>query len=370
MDVRTAVRSLRPARAVLLVLGLLAALLSAALPAAGSAHAAAAAPDRWGFVFMDNPTPPPGYVPDPSRQWGSWTSPSTNPVTVDPLGGGTYLLHFPQIGGPGGVAHVTAVDTNGGFCQLLDWQQNGTVEDVVVSCYGPSGAPQNLPFTAVYSAGSGALPTPVGSYGYIDSTPSGSIVSQYNSTGATNFVSHGGTGVWKASLPNLGLSTFSGNFQATAVNPQQGARCKIGDWAPDSSGQTAIVACFNSAGAPLDTEWTLSYTYQRPIIGFAFPRLFGYQWFNGSLPAATNFNSATASNGISVGGTLYTVSMPVVGVPPDDSQITGFGMDPGYCDLAKPWGRSSGTALILVNCFNPGGKPINSRFFTTYTEGI
>ncbi|MFB7384008.1 hypothetical protein ACFCZ4_00195 [Streptomyces microflavus] len=93
MHARTAAPSRRPARAVLLVFAMLAALLAAAVPAATPAHAAV--PDRWGFAYLDNATPPPGYVPDPSRQWGSWTSPSTNPVKVDQIGLGSYVVPFP-----------------------------------------------------------------------------------------------------------------------------------------------------------------------------------------------------------------------------------------------------------------------------------
>lgn len=63
MHVRTSHLSSRPVRAVLLVLGMVAALLAAAFPAAGPAHAAV--PDRWGFAYLDNATPPPATHPTP-----------------------------------------------------------------------------------------------------------------------------------------------------------------------------------------------------------------------------------------------------------------------------------------------------------------
>lgn len=99
MHARTVAPSFRPVRAVLLVLTTLAAVVAVALPTAGPARAAV--PDRWGFAFLDNPTPPAGYVPDPTRQWGSWPSPASNPVKVDQLAVGSYLVHFPFIALPG-----------------------------------------------------------------------------------------------------------------------------------------------------------------------------------------------------------------------------------------------------------------------------
>ncbi|CAM5242432.1 hypothetical protein SCYAM73S_00975 [Streptomyces cyaneofuscatus] len=125
----------RPGRAVLLVFAMLAALLAAAVPTATTAQAAV--PDRRGFAYLDNATPPAGYVPDPSRQWGSWTSPSTNPVKVDQIGLGSYVVHFPLIGGPGGVAHATAVSSAARWCQIADWKTVGSGQDVYVDSSPP-----------------------------------------------------------------------------------------------------------------------------------------------------------------------------------------------------------------------------------------
>ncbi|MFJ6214239.1 hypothetical protein ACIQGZ_13020 [Streptomyces sp. NPDC092296] len=357
----------RPLQAVLLVVGLLAALLAAALPTATTAHAAV--PDRWGFAYLDNPTPPPGYSPDPTRQWGSWPSPSSTPVTVDQLGLGSYVVHFPQIGGPGGVAHVTAVNKAGDWCQLNAWQPNGPNEDVYVSCYRPGGAPDNSAFTVLYTASTGAPSSPVGSYGYLFSDVSGALLAQYNSTGAANSVGKGGVGIWKAWLPNLGLSDYSGNLQVTAVDPKRPARCKVSDWGPSSSGQTVLVACYDANGKPYDTRWTLSYSYQRAVHGPVYPpKAFGYLWFNGSLPPQTNFNSVGGSNSLGISGSVFIVTMPYVANPPDHSQVTAYGSDPGYCGLATPWDRSGGTASLYVDCFDPGGAPVKGQFFAAYTS--
>ena len=361
-------RSVRPVRPVLLVLAVLAALLAVALPAAGPARAAV--PDRWGFAFLDNPTPPVGYVPDPTRQWGSWPSPAVNPVKVDQLAVGSYLVHFPLIAGPGGIAHATAVGRTGNWCQIKGWSTAGTGQDVAVNCYKSGGAPDNTLFTVLYTTSSGTPSPAGGSYGYTYSAVSGAVLAQYNSAGAVNTVSHGSTGVWKAWLPGLGLSTAAGNIEVTAVDAVQGARCKVADWVPGATGQTVVVACFNAANAPYDTQWTLSYSLKRAVHGPAFPpKSFGYLWFNGGVPAATNFNSSGAANTLA-GSVPFTVTLPGVAVPSDTAHATAYGPGPGWCGLALPWARSAGTVSLYTICFNAGGSPVSAPFLTPYTSAV
>ncbi|MFB8166624.1 hypothetical protein [Kitasatospora purpeofusca] len=358
----------RAVRALLLVLAVLAALVGVSLPAAGPAHAAV--PDRWGFAYLDNPNPPLGYVPDPSRQWGSWPTPATNPVKVDQLGTGSYVVHFPLIAGPGGIAHVTAVSRTGSWCQVRSWGTAGTGQDVTVGCYRPGGAPEDNRFTVLYTTSSGVPSPPGGSYGYVFANPTGSVITQYNSAGGTNTVGPGGTGIWKVWLPGLGQSTPVGNLQVTAVDATAGARCKVADWSPSATGQTVVVACFNAASAPYNTRWTLSYAEKRAVHGPAFPPSnFGYLWFNGGLPPGTNYNSSGAVNTLT-GSVPYTVNLPNVAVPSDTAQVTAFGPGPDYCGLATPWNRSAGTVNLFALCFNSSGSPIASRFFTAYTSAF
>ncbi|MFE6869538.1 hypothetical protein ACFVFS_23660 [Kitasatospora sp. NPDC057692] len=361
-------RAFRAVRALLPVLAVLAALLGVSLPAAGPAHAAV--PDRWGFAYLDNPAPPPGYVPDTTRQWGSWPSPAANPVRVDKVGTGSYVVHFPLIAGPGGIAHVTAVARTGSWCQVRGWATAGSGQDVAVGCYRTGGAPEDNRFTVLYTTSSGVPSTAVGGYGYVFANPTGSVVTQYNSTGGTNVVGPGGTGVWKVWLPGLGQSTPAGNLEVTAVDAANGARCKVADWAPSSTGQTVIVNCYNAGNVLYNTRWTLSYSEKRAVHGPALPpNSYGYLWFNGGLPAATNFNSSGAVNTLA-GSVPYTVNLPNIAVPSDTAQVTAFGPGPDHCTLAAPWNRSAGTVNLYPICFNASGSPLPSRFFTAYTSAF
>jgi hypothetical protein len=358
-------------RAGLLALSVLAVLAAALLP---TSRAAASVPDQWGFAYLDDATPPPGYTPDPTRQWGSWTAPSGNPVTVDQTGLGTYTVRFPQIAGKNGVAHVTAVDPKGIACQVAGWTAGGPDELVGVSCFAPSGAPANSRFTVLWTTSSGTLPPGPSGYGYVYSDVSGALLSTYNSSGGANAVSKGGVGEWKAWLPGLGAASMMGDLQVTAVDPKQDAHCKPAVWSPNAAGQTVVVRCTDANGKPYDTRWTLSYSVQRAVHGPAFPpKSFGYlMLLNGTVPSGTTYNSSGALNGAGMSSpTAWAVLMPKIAVPADHAQATAYGTDPGYCTFTGPWDRPSGDVMLHVGCWDPTGAPYpKESFFTAYTSAF
>src|SRR5512139_682223 len=144
-----------------------------------SQSAQAAVPDRFGFALFTG-----GVV---SEQW-----PPATTVALGPPG--RYAVTFPGQGFPGGVVHVVAVHNAiaappGRWCQADGWGIAGVDEIVKVSCYAPGGVLDPTPgFSVMFAASSG--PVAGGLYGYIHSTAAGAIVSQYNSVGGPNSVTH------------------------------------------------------------------------------------------------------------------------------------------------------------------------------------
>jgi hypothetical protein len=113
----------------------------------------------------------------------------------------------------------------------------------------------------------------------------------------------------------------------------------------------------------------LSYSHLRSVYGPAFPpKSFAYLWYDGSLPALTNYNSSGATNTLAGSGATFTVTMPSVAVPPDTAQVTAYGKGPDYCGMYTPWARTSGSARLSVACFGPGGTPVRAPFFAAYTS--
>jgi hypothetical protein len=327
----------------------------------GGGSAAAAAPDRFGFVLWN------GAVV------ASGTSPAG--TTVGVVGLGQYKITFAGAAAAGGVAHVTAINSAPHWCQVNGLGPVGADEVVTISCYRAGGAPDGTGFSAIFGSSSGPA-SAVGSFGYVDSAASGALVSQYNSAGLGNTVIHTGIGQW--SVKFAGLSTpgpTDGSLQATAVSPAPvPARCKVLGWSSSSSGQIAQVTCFDASGALADTRFTLTYQYQRSLYGgFAPPKYFGYLW-NQPVggPPSTNFNSilGPGANTLSA-GTLSLVTFPSLAVLPDDIQVTASGPGSDFCGLNIAWAHAGADTIVRdVNCFTNAGAPSAAGFLISDNSAL
>jgi hypothetical protein len=230
----------------------------------------------------------------------------------------------------------------------------------------------------MFSSSSGR-PAGGGQFAYLDANPIGPFLNQYNSSGAVNTVTAGGVGVYTVRLPGLGLPPGgrAGSLQATAVNAGIPARCKVGDWAHAGPDVLVRVLCFNAAGAPLNTRFTLSYQQQRALFGGLLPpREFGYLWFAPPTgPAPTNFNSivgAGANTATPSGPGLTYVTFPRLFGPPDNVQVTASGFGSEFCGMMFRWvgSAAAGTVVRNVNCWTNAGTPVNTGFLISFTTAV
>ncbi|GAB2592976.1 hypothetical protein [Kribbella endophytica] len=320
--------------------------------------AAAAVPDRKGWVLWNQTS-------GTTTAYGTWPAPTT--VTV--VGVGRYQVKFPGQGAPNGVVHVTAVNNAPHWCQAENWFQSGADEIVNIRCYRVGGALDPSGFSAFFVRASGG-PAP-GPYGYVDSAASGALVSQYNSVGAPNTSTPTGVGQWLVKFPGLVTGgPLDGSVQATAVNAATGARCKVSAWLSTAGGQEVKVLCFNSAGALLNTRFTLTYQHKVSLYGAAVPpKYYGYFLFQpGVGPATTNLNSVLglgANTVMSAGPGLFLVTFPRIAFPQNTVQVTAYGANPNFCGLNTGWtNSSSGPDLFVrdVNCFTNAGAPVTAGF--------
>src|SRR6185437_11133728 len=219
--------------------------MTAVAAVAGAGSAGAAVPDRYGFVLWN------GAV------IGSGTTPAASTVAV--IGVGQYKIDFVGQAAAGGVAHVTAINTVPHWCQLNTFGPAGADEIVTVSCYKVGGAPDPSAFSAIFDSSTG--PVGPGSFGYVNSTVGGALISQYNSSGAANAVAHLAPGQWTVKFPGVASpGPMDGNLQATAVSqPGVPMRCKILSWTSNPDGQAVQVNCYNAAGVLTDTQFTLTF---------------------------------------------------------------------------------------------------------------
>ncbi|WP_347586357.1 hypothetical protein [Acrocarpospora sp. B8E8] len=354
---------------------ILLALVSAALVAAGltalSGPAQAAVPNRWGFALVNIPS----GVPDPSHQAGSW--PAAFSVNVSPGVVGQTFVRFPQIGGPGGIVHVTAVVSAPAWCQVEKWNAVGVDEVVSVRCYRFGGVPGFVPFTIVYEESSGPLPPGTHGFGYV-AYNGAAVVGSYNSVLAANTVVPGGLGVWTVTLNGMGSPSPAGNIQVTAVNPTAPARCKVGGWAPSAAVQTVQVRCHDGVNNPFNTGWNLTYQRERAITGGAIPpKNFAYTFdLNPAnpgpyvpAPPGINYNSQGGVNTVQTAGAgMRLVFFPRVGVLRDHVQVTAYGPGPEYCNLLTTWGTGGSQATVRdVVCYNATTR-LDRQSLVTYTS--
>jgi hypothetical protein len=315
--------------------------------------AGAAVPDRFGFVLWN------GAVV------GTGTTPAASTVAV--LGLGQYRITFVGQAAAGGVAHVTAINTVPHWCQLNSFGPVGADEIVNVSCHKVGGPLDATAFSAIFDSSTG--PVGPGSFGYVNSTAGGALISQYNSAGAGNTVLHTGAGQWTVNFPGVASpGPMDGSLQATAVSsPGAPMRCKILAWASGGGGQTVKVNCYNPAGVLTDSQFTLTYQYLRALYGgFAPPKYFGYLW-NQPVggPVSTNYNNPVGPGAnVLTPGVLATVKFPALAVLPDDIQVTGYGSTSDFCGLTNPWTHAGPDTIARdVNCFTNAGAAVASGFF-------
>lgn len=337
-----------------------------------SAPATAAAPDHWGFAYSNDPMPAAAYIPDMSRQWGSWKPAFAGWASVQPVGVGRFLVRFPMIASRNGVAHVTAVSSDPRWCQVENTFPLGADQGILVQCYRQGGAPDWTRFAVMYSTSSG--PAAPGAYAYLRSDPAGGLLHSYNSTGALNAVGQVGLGVYRVHLPDVGTGKLAGHLQVTGQSPVALPRhCKVARWDPAGRGYQVIVRCFDGAGAPADSGFNLTYHRERAVFGgLAPPKRFGYLWTPG-LGTPADFNSAGAVNTVVVSGVgQRLVQFDAVGLAETHVQVTGFGNNPDYCGLQEVWKLIGGNAVVRnVICFDGiTGARADNDFFVSYTSRV
>ncbi|WP_051110510.1 hypothetical protein [Longispora albida] len=365
--------SIRIKARLLAVLALAAGLAASSLGMAAPAQAATA--DRWGYALVDNPVVPIWAGLNPARNWVTTGVPSAQGGKIAT---GRFMVKFPGIGTPGnkGVAHVTTVDRNGNYCEVVKWFQSGLDELVDVACFKPGGIAADTAFSVLFTVSSGVLGVPPGSHAYAQ-YGTVSLVQAYNSTGGAVVVAPIGAGQYQVRLNGvLGTAgVLAGNVQATAIQPNLAPRrCKIYKWYPSGLDVIAHVFCFNQAGALTNTEFNLSYHRERSVTGsFAPPKYIGY--LDTISGGQTNFNYVMGgfgfnSFGPSVPVGRYTVKYPQLGVKETHAQITAHGAGSNYCNLTQNWLHSGPDAIVDVICFDNTGASATHNFLSTFTSRV
>jgi hypothetical protein len=220
---------------------------------------------QGGYVFADQPTTW-TYTPSLGTQWNS-----TGAAITISHGNSTgyYMVRFPGQSFSGGTVQVTAVGWGAEHCKVVEWRDIGVADQqAVVACFDNSGRGVDTLFSAVLSKGS---PFNTPSYGYVvaDEPTNPSYISYLAATrvyanGVRGPVSITRSGVGRYTVYFQGLGGASKeptSVKVTGYGPTADA-CKLVGWAFRSA--SVDVACFNPAGAPVDTKFTA--TFLQPFV--------------------------------------------------------------------------------------------------------
>jgi hypothetical protein len=311
------------------------------------------------------------------------------PATITNTDVGRYTVEFPNIGlstdgnGYYGNPQVTAYGPGTERCQIRTWYPSGTGLLVEVWCSSPV-VGDVFGFANTQFAVSFNVETSASDLGYayisnedlpLNETRDVLWSKSFNSTGGTNTVVRTGTGTYRVSFP--GVNGADGVAEVSAVANLPPAYCKVVNWS--TSGVN--VACFNIAGGPMDSGFTLAYgrlaTRGGSSFGYATIQKGGSFFFptwsvtNARTRLTSPFTfphdggSAIFVRRTSVGH--FSVTFPELIPTLSSVKVTARGAGSASCKVVNwlPDGKVGTTASVF--CFTGAGAATDSDFTISYT---
>ncbi|MGI5246739.1 hypothetical protein [Dactylosporangium sp. CA-139066] len=193
----------------------------------------------------------------------------------------------------------------------------------------------------------------------------GSATVPTGTTPAATTVVTGPPGRYRILFPGAGASR--GVVHVTAIN-EVPHWCQANTWGPAGADEVVYVDCYKAGGSPDFTPFTAIFESSSPPT-IAINGRFGYVDAQPTGALVSQFNSSGAVNSVTpVGVGAWLVKMPNLSTPgPVDGslQATAVNVAPARCKVAK-WSSAPSGQQILVNCYGPGGAPLDTRFTLTY----
>lgn len=350
--------------------------------AVSTAAGTAAVDRRWAWVTARQPTTASEYAPAGIDQGNSTGSGNT----VQFMGGlGRYHVRFGGVGTAGseGVVHVTALGGAETTCGIEHWGVDAGDVLVSIYCDDGSGQPTTSRFTATFlatNASSGRLAYLATTVADANSTPP--ATRRFNSRGGTNSVHHNvAPGDYTATLPGLGSER--GDVQVTPIGTSPvteaagvapagtppASACKT-SWGPSGSALLVHIRCFDAAGIPTDTNFTLTFMQGLGLKGTERARV---AYLLASRSSASSYTPSSAFSYSSAGGTphvrrlgsgLYRVELQ--GMPKGGAAIvTATGSSARHCGVGS-MRTDAAPQRVQVRCWDFSGNPADSKFTLAY----
>jgi hypothetical protein len=211
------------------------------------------------------------------------------------------------------------------------------------------------------AAGRAAASRPTALAGFA-TVGSGSANQNYNSAGSKIAKTKNSTGNFTVTFFKLG-GILGGHAEVTSMS--NNGTCSVEDWAPLGPDLRVHVLCYDLAGTPADTPFSLMVTQPlkiaRGLIAFDSIR---NDIKSQTLTGKYQYNSTGRRNSVRHLGTgRYQVTMPGAGKNTGTGtvKVSAFGAGAGDCQLSG-WSGVKGSIVSHVDCYSPAGARQNRPF--------
>jgi hypothetical protein len=198
----------------------------------------------------------------------------------------------------------------------------------------------------------------------------------YNSSGGSISVTPISTGYYQVNFGKL-YSGSPSNVQISAFDTS--GYCTSSSWGTEGAGQSAEmwISCFNAAGTPTNSYFTLLYQARTAPFGDAAKGI-AYFWAdqptNSSYTPDLEFNynsTGTPSTIVRTGTGVYEVTVPGLSKQGGNVQVTAYNGDkvktnPSRCK-SDGWNSNGSANIAIVECFDSTGAPADEKFNFAFT---
>jgi hypothetical protein len=192
----------------------------------------------------------------------------------------------------------------------------------------------------------------------------------FNSSGGAVGITRSGTGTYNVSFSGLGSSLVS-NVLVSGYSTN--GTCKVSSWGASSA--SIGVLCFDAAGEPADSLFTLVYQARSGGFGSASKGL-AFLWADQASSAS--YTPSTSYQYNSTGGTntmtrsavgVYEAVIPGLNTLGGTVQVTAYGSGAGRCKVSG-WGPDVDGQHIGVLCFDSSGAASDQRFTLVFAATV
>ncbi|MCB9876115.1 MAG: hypothetical protein H6835_00810 [Planctomycetes bacterium] len=345
-----------------------------ALPAAIEAQ------DVYAWAWVDPPAG--GGTFTPAAAWRYSSSGSVVTVTRDPVQANVFTVTVPNITSvTGGVVHATAHGGNH-TAVVGNWLRSGNDIVARIALFTPTGAPANnanFSFSYRFEGPDTARQAHMWANQPSSASYTPAAAWLWNGNRADPTITRTGPGNYRVLLPGLGVPSWDPEQGHVQVTPYGGAlvRASVLSWSNSGNDKVVYVRTFAANGVQADASFVLSYNEAAaPIdetIGSGAHVYASYPNDSFYVPddVYTDSNGRTGPHEQEtvrrLGLGQYVVNLPdVAGSSSSNAQVTPYGLDGHYANLAY-WGSDGcGGTDVRIDTFDAAGNPDDARFNLLY----